>query len=196
MKERVTEVVSGIGRKVQGLRKAKSYSLQALADRSDVSAAAIHKIEANNMVPTISTLMKIAAALEKPVSYFVDEDDEQASAVKIEPDTRPDIYTSHTGIDLAGISGPYGEFLVAGAVATVVPGATSGKKPMYHDGEELLFVLSGSFQFEVSGTIYDLEPGDSLHFQTQQPHTWRNLGKEDATLVWLILRPQQMDRGY
>ena len=43
-------------------------SLQQLGERSDVSAAAIHKIEQGGMVPTITTLLKLASALGRPVS--------------------------------------------------------------------------------------------------------------------------------
>lgn len=191
MPTRVTQVVSGIGPKLKSLRKARGHSLQALAERADVSAAAIHKIEASNMVPTISTLLKIASALEKPVAYFVEEQDELAPTVKIKSTDRPEIYTSHTGITLDGISGPYGEFLLAGAVATVIPGASSGSKPMYHDGEELLLVLSGEFELEVSGERHVLSTGDSLHFRAQQPHTWCNPHETDALIAWLTVRPQR-----
>ena len=126
MSTRVAEVVSGIGPKVKALRKQNGYSLQSLAERADVSAATIHKIEQADMVPTITTLLKIAAALDRPVSYFVEDDDEDLPTVLTKAESRRPIYTSHAGIDLAGITGPYGEFLVAAAVATVIPGATSG----------------------------------------------------------------------
>ena len=116
----------GIGPKIKVLRKQNGQSLQALADRADVSAATIHKIEQNGMVPTISTLLKIAAALDRPVSYFVEGDGEKPPTVVTPANDRSPIYTSHAGINLAGISGPYGQFLLAGAVATVIPGASSG----------------------------------------------------------------------
>ncbi|WP_162602412.1 cupin domain-containing protein [Nocardioides daejeonensis] len=190
MRSRVNEVVSSIGPKLKSLRKVHGYSLQALAERSDVSAAAIHKIESSSMVPTISTLLKIAAALDKPVAYFVEEEEELASTVKITADDRPEIYTSHSGITLGGITGPYGKFLLAGALATVIPGASSGEKPMYHAGEELLYVVSGGLEFEVSGEVFTISAGESLHFRTQQPHSWRNPHKEDAVAVWMALRPQ------
>ena len=85
-----------------------------------MSAATIHKIEQADMVPTITTLLKIAAALDRPVSYFVEDDDEDLPTVLTKAESRRPIYTSHAGIDLAGITGPYGEFLVAAAVATLV----------------------------------------------------------------------------
>ena len=78
MSSEVARVVSSIGPKVKALRLQNGYSLQALADRADVSAATIHKIEQSGMVPTITTLLKIAVAFEQPISHFVEEpeDDE------------------------------------------------------------------------------------------------------------------------
>lgn len=190
MTESVTRVVSSIGPKVRALRLQGGYSLQALADRADVSAASIHKIEQNGMVPTITTLLKIAVALEQPISHFVEEpEDDQHPTVMTRPDERSPIYTEHRGINLAGITGPYGEFQVAAAVATVLPGASSGRKPMVHDGEELVYLVSGTFEFEVNGARYFLQPGDSLHFRTHQPHSWRNTSDIDAVAIWMALRP-------
>src|SRR5262245_38245580 len=167
MSSQVARVVSTIGPKVKALRLQNGYSLQALADRADVSAATIHKIEQNGMVPTITTLLKIAVAFESPISHFVEEpEDEQHPTVLTRPDQRRPIYPEHRGIDLAGITGPYGEFQVAAAVATITPGASSGRKPMVHDGEELVYLVSGTFEFEVNGVVHTLEPGDSLHFRT------------------------------
>src|SRR5947208_11934779 len=112
------DVIASIGPKVRQLRRQKNLSLQQLAERAGLSAAAIHKIERNGMVPTITTLMKLAAALNRSVAYFVDE--EQAEpAVLVRSDERKQVFTSKDGLELAGISGPYGHFFMAGAVATM-----------------------------------------------------------------------------
>ena len=54
------DVIAGIGTKIRLLRQGRGLSLQQLAERSGVSAASIHKIERNSMVPTIAVLMKLA----------------------------------------------------------------------------------------------------------------------------------------
>ena len=183
-------IVSSIGPKLRDLRLQRGLSLQQLAERADVSAAAIHKIEKSGMVPTITTLLKLAGALNRSISYFVDEETEQnGPAYLTTADERRIVYTSHVGIDLAGISGPYGRFFLAGAVATVDPGASSGAKAMEHPGEELVFVLEGSMEFEVDGQGYRLAEGDSVHFRTDRPHRWKNPGKRPARAVWMALRP-------
>ena len=191
MPQQVAQIVSGIGPKVRVLRKQAGLSLQQLAVQSNVSAAAIHKIEQSGMVPTITTLLKIADALGRPVSYFVDETDAATDPTVFTPaDLDRPIFTSHTGIDLAGISGPYGKFQLAGARATVVPGASSGQAMLEHPGEELVYIVSGELEFVVGATSYTLGPGDSLHFRTVQQHSWRNPGPSDAIALWMALRPQ------
>jgi transcriptional regulator with XRE-family HTH domain len=191
MSEDVSTIVSGIGPKVRALRKQAGLSLQQLAEVADVSAAAIHKIEQSGMVPTITTLLKVAGALGRPVAYFVDEEEIASDPTVHTPDgqQRP-IYTSHTGIDLAGISGAYGRFFLAGARATVEPGASSGDKALEHPGEELVYVLAGELEFVVNDRTFLLAPCDALHFRTVQAHSWRNPGDVPATALWMALRPQ------
>lgn len=191
MSEDLTRIVHGIGPKMRSLRKQAGLSLQQLGEQSDVSAAAIHKIEQSGMVPTITTLLKLAGALGKPIAYFVEEDAATSEPTVYTPDgqQRP-IYTSHTGIDLAGISGAYDVFNIAGARATVEPGASSGEKMLEHPGEELVHVLEGELTFEVGGQSFVLKPCDTLHFRTVQPHSWRNSTAVPAVAVWLALRPQ------
>jgi transcriptional regulator with XRE-family HTH domain len=185
--EPIDLVVYGIGPKVRQLRRQKSLSLQQLAERPGVSAAAIHKIERNGMVPTIATLMKLATALNRSVGFFVDEDSSPCSTL-VRPGERKRVFTSKLGLRLDGISGPYGPFFIAGAMATMDAGADIGPRPMEHPGEELFLLLEGRVDFEVDGDGFELEPGDAVHFRTDRPHRWRNPGEEPARGVWLDLR--------
>ena len=118
--EHVEEIVSSIGPKVKALRQEQRLSLQQLAVKAEVSAAAIHKIERNDMVPTITTLLKVASALDRPVTYFVEPAGDQPEPVAFTPASdRPALFTPHAGLTLAGISGPYAPFRSAAAIATV-----------------------------------------------------------------------------
>lgn len=190
MSEDLSRIVSEIGPKLRDLRKQAGLSLQQLAVKADVSAAAIHKIEQSGMVPTITTLLKIAGALGRPVGYFVDEEMVSDPTVLVRRGEQRPILTSHTGIELAGISGAYGRFLLAGARATVAPGASSGDQWLEHPGEELVYLLAGTLEFVVNEQTYLLHPGDSLHFRTVQRHSWRNPDTADAVALWMALRPE------
>ena len=187
--DHVDVIVHSIGPKVKRLRQEQRLSLQQLAAKAEVSAAAIHKIERNDMVPTITTLLKIATALDRPVTYFVEGDGGEPNPVAFTPaDDRPAVFTPHEGLTLEGVSGPYSPFRSAAAVATVGPGASSGSKQLVHGGEELVFTLEGTLVFEIAGTRHEVKAGDTLHFMGDQPHHWVNEGKKPARALWVALR--------
>ena len=141
------------------------------------------------MVPTITTLLKIAAAFERPISYFTEVDDgEPELATLTRTADRRGVFTPHHGLALAGISGAYAQFRGAAAVATIEPGADSGDKPLRHPGEELVLVTEGALAFDIAGTRFELGPGDSLHFIGDQPHHWANETAKPAGALWFALR--------
>lgn len=180
-------VVSSIGPKVRDLRQRLGLSLQQLARRADVSAAAIHKVERTDMVPTITTLLKLAGALERPVGYFLGgpaDDPPVASFVLADERT---VLASTEHVALATITGPVDRFRVAGAVATIEPGAESGT-PTPAPGEDLVLVLYGSLRFVVAGEHYTLRRGDALHYPTDRRHQWSNPGRAAARAVWVSVR--------
>lgn len=186
----VDRIVGSIGPRLRELRLQQSLSLQQLAERAGVSAAAIHKIERNGMVPTITTLLKLADAFDRPVGYFVDEEADGAGPVAFTPAlARGAAYSPHAGVEAQSISGSYARFFLDGAVTTIEAGAGSGAGLSQNQGEELVFLVEGTLRFEVDGIDYDLRPGDALHFRTDRPHRWENDGTTVARTLWIRLRP-------
>lgn len=186
----VDRIVGSIGPRLRELRLQQSLSLQQLAERAGVSAAAIHKIERNGMVPTITTLLKLADAFDRPVGYFVDEEADGAGPVAFTPaPARGAAYSPHAGVVAQSISGSYARFFLDGAITTVEAGAGSGTGLSQNQGEELLFMLEGTLAFQVDGIDYRLGAGDALHFRTDRPHRWENREQTAARALWIRLRP-------
>jgi transcriptional regulator with XRE-family HTH domain len=184
----IERTVSALGAKLAAARAERGWSLAELARRAGVSTASVHKIEKSGMTPTIATLMKVAAALGTSVSYFIDEDVEVPAAIVVRGDARARLYTSKNGIALDNVSGRYGRYRLAGAEAVVEPLANSGPDPMRHPGEELVYLLEGAMCFTVDGDAIQLEPGDSVHFRTDRPHTWENPSERPARALWFMVR--------
>lgn len=185
----VDSVVGSIGPRLRRLRQERGLSLQQLATRAEVSAAAIHKVERSDMVPTITTLLKITAALELPVGYFIDQSEGAPELVTLTRATeRPELPAPHPGLALAGISSTSAHLKGSAAVATVQPGADSGGEPLSRSGEELVFVTEGVLVLDIAGRRFELGPGDSLHWLADQPHRWSNAGQEPASAIWFTLR--------
>ena len=185
--EKIEQIVARLGEKIKMIRTERGWSLKDLSHRSGISAAAIHKIESNGIIPTITTMMKISDALGKKISNFVEEELEDKDVYLINSNKRESIFTFKKGLDLQGISAKkYGEFIMTAAYATVEVGASSGKKSMSHRGEELVYCLQGKMEFKINKKTYYLKSGDSIHFRTHLDHSWKNVGKIPAKLIWVL----------
>ena len=60
------------------------------------------------------------------------------------------------------------------------------KRLFEHVGEELMFVLSGNIEVEVSGKSFQLGEGDTLYFDSHLPHRSRSVGKKYAQVLVVI----------
>jgi len=183
----IDSIVSKLGEKIKRLRLEKGLSLKDLSVKSGISAAAIHKIESNGIIPTITTMMKISDALGKGVSYFIEERRGKKDVFFVPAQGREAIFTFKKGLKLHGISAKkYGDFMMTAAYAVVDVGASSGRKTMNHRGEELVYCLQGKMEFRVDNETYILGPGDSIHFRTDINHSWKNTGDAQAKLIWVL----------
>ncbi|GEL20867.1 cupin domain-containing protein [Pseudonocardia asaccharolytica] len=185
-------IVRAIGPKVREVRQQLALSLQQLAARSDVSAAAIHKVERGDMVPTITTLLKLSAALGRPIGFFVDDGPEKPVAVHVRaaerPGPPPGWAPEAEGVTAAGLALSDERLRGAAVQADIDPGGSSGDTRPLRPGEELLLVVAGALIVEVAGERYRVQAGDTLHYPTDRPHSWHNPGVEPARAIWWMLR--------
>ncbi len=171
------QIVESIGPKIRDLRAQQTLSLQQLAARAGVSAAAIHKVERGDMVPTITTLLKLAAALGRPIGYFVDDISQPPVAVHTTAASRPD----------GRFTGPAPQFALNGSVSVIEPGASDSREPSRAPGEELVFVLDGALEFQIADSTFTLARFDTLHYHTEHTRTWTNRGRKPARVIWVAV---------
>lgn len=177
------DIVRSIGPKLHRLRRQAGLSLQQLARRADVSSAAIHKLEKGDMIPTVTTLLKLSAALDRPIGYFVDGDgDPTPVAHLVRGADRPPL-PSLPGTARGRLTGPPERFALQGSVVEVEPGAVLDVRSRL--GEDLLLVLAGTVEVSVGGERYELGHEDSLHAPGGHPLRCHNPGPAAAVLTWV-----------
>jgi transcriptional regulator with XRE-family HTH domain len=68
-----------LGRQIREMREARGMSLKTLAEKLDVSARHVHRLEDGEGL-TVTRLLQIADAFGVPLSAFADKSDASASA--------------------------------------------------------------------------------------------------------------------
>jgi transcriptional regulator with XRE-family HTH domain len=173
-----------ISDRLRQLREERELSIRGLGRLSGLSANALSVIERGLSSPSVSTLYKIAIALEIPVTAFFEETPPKQDVVLVKSAERNRI-PLYRGL-WEGLGGSQYEGAVEPFMVTLEAGSSSGRFPMSHSGHEFVFCLRGEFIYEVGEDTYTLEAGDSLLFSADLEHKWRNPGSTVANVLIIL----------
>ena len=169
-----------LGPLIRARRRQKSITLQGLSDRSGVSVGYLSQLERDNATPTLGTLAQIARALDVGVDYFI-ATPRPAEALTVDG-TRMRFSVNGSSIGYERIGAEFPGSQMSSFILHVPDGYRS--ETMSHEGEEIIFILSGSIVQVLEGEEFRLRPGDSLHFRGNRPHGWYNDSGAPAKLLW------------
>lgn len=181
-----------VGQRLRLLRDERGISMRALARRSSLSANALSMIERGLTSPSVSTLNKLAMALEVPITAFFREEPNREQVVFRKASERTRVPFSRGLIE--GLGGESFTGRVEAFLLTLESGGTSGPHGMIHSGHELVFCLRGRIEYEVESQRFEMEPGDSLIFAAQLIHRWRNIGTTVANAIIVISAFEDSER--
>ena len=181
-----------VGQRLRLLREERGISMRALARRSGLSANALSMIERGLTSPSVSTLNKLAAALEVPITAFFRQEPTREQIVfrkAAERSRVPFMRGLMEGLGGEAFAGRVEAFLL-----TLESGGSSGPHGMIHTGHELVFCLRGVLEYEVGDQRFVLEPGDSLIFASQFIHRWRNPGNSVTNAIIVVSSFEESER--
>ncbi len=173
-----------LGSRLRDLRTERNLSLRAVARHSGLSTNALSLIERNLTSPSVSTLYKIAKALDVPITAFFHPKATQQTIVyqkRQEHEKLEFLRGVWVGLGGENFIGEVEPFLL-----TLEPGGGSGRYKMVHSGHEFVYCLEGKIEYEVDDQRFILESGDSLLFSAHLSHRWRNPTSEPCRVLILI----------
>ena len=163
-----------VGSRLAELRQERNLSVRALARASGLSANALSMIERGRTSPSVSTLHRLADAMQVPVTAFFRSEASRQDVVLCRANERTRLPFSR-GL-WEGLGGENFIGRVEPFMLTLEAGGSSGPHGMLHSGHEFVLCLRGQLEYLVEGQRYLLEQGDSLLFAAQMRHRWRNPG--------------------
>lgn len=173
-----------VGNRLKQLRIERGKSMRSLARSSGLSTNALSMIERSRTSPSVSTLYKIAEALEVPITAFFREEPAKQAIVFRKQDERKRVQFPN-GL-LQGLGGEAFVGNVEPFLIQLQPKGESGPFGMLHSGHEFVLCLEGSIEYEVEEQKFILEAGDSLIFAAQMRHRWKNIGDREAVAVIVL----------
>jgi len=172
-----------LGSRIREIRKRMNMTARALARAADVTPGFISQMENGTVLPSIPTLMRLAAELGVRPSDLLAPDAPSTRLVRL-PDRRVYEYPDQ-GFREAIISTDEGNlFEVAWAV--IEPGGGTGPELFTHgSASECVVSLRGAIDIHIGEETVVLRPGDCVTFSGADVHGCTNTGSEPAEFYWI-----------
>lgn len=177
-------ITSAISQNIKMIREQKKLTLDAAASATGVSRSMLAQIEKGDANPTISILWKIANGYKVSFTSLIEQAPETATVLPsdtIQPIVEDDGkymnypafgFDEQRGFETYRIVIDLGGYLQA--------------EPHLAGTEEYITVFSGSVNIIAADQTFTLGKGDSLRFLADVPHSYRNIGAEEAQLSMLL----------
>ncbi len=173
-----------VGIRLRQLREQRGLSIRALARQSGLSANALSLIERGRSSPSVSTLYKVAGAMNVPITTFFQTEPELHDVVHIRAGERTRVPFTRGLVE--GLGGEQFSGRVEPFAITLENGANSGPQPIVHTGHEFVLCLRGQLEYQVEDEIFLLEAGDTLLFTAHRQHRWRNPGPLVTSAIFVL----------
>jgi transcriptional regulator with XRE-family HTH domain len=182
---------SDISCKIKLLRKKCTLTFKDLAEKTDLTPGYLSKIENSTTPPPIPTLAKIAYALGVHTSYFFEDEGEPYGKLSIiKKKERKKLIGDYTplGYQYEAVIRKKRSNKINPLIVTLPHKPNTAEIPFnYHDGEELIYVLSGKMILYYDDEQYLVEKGDCLYFDPKIPHKVVAATKEEPVKILSVL---------
>lgn len=162
-----------LGARIKNARIKKGISLRAVAKEVAVSPGFLSLVERNQVMPSLTSLQKIASALEIPIAHLVEGTPEKSPVVKHNQRIR--FWFPGDAVERESLTPGFNHRLQVFAV-TLHPDQMSAQSYRSHPSEEFMIVLEGTLEVDLNGTLYVLEVGDTMLYDGTLPHRNRCVG--------------------
>lgn len=176
-----------LGEKIRKKRIEKNMSLKELAEKIDLTASFLSQVERELAEPSITSLRKIAEALDVPIFYFLLDDEQHSPVVRKNQRKVLRFPQSHLTYELLS---PDLNRQMEVLIGRLDPGAASGEADSTHPGEECILVLEGKMDIKIGEETYTLEEGDSIYYFASIPHFLYNSGDKPLVFLSVITPPR------
>ncbi len=183
-----------IGRKLKQLRLRKKIALVDLGKHTGLSASMLSQLENGKLVPTLATLARISMVFDVGLEHFFGERrGKKIFAVvrageRIRFTDRADSPTPSYFFECLAFAAQ-GKGLQA-YLAEFPLRAEDEVQEHVHEGAELVFILEGTVGIRFEGEEHTFHTGDSVYFDSSEPHTYRGMTEAPSRAIVVTTPPR------
>ncbi|HTB79713.1 MAG TPA: XRE family transcriptional regulator [Opitutaceae bacterium] len=178
--------------RLKELRTDRGWTLEQLARRSGLSKPFLSRLESGDRQVSIAAALTLARIFGVSLDFLFESPLASEPCVVVRADAA--VERRANGLRYAALSNP-DRFFCLQPVLVTVPANRPGNEHFQHEGEEWLHVVAGRLTVSIAGDTYDLEPGDSAHFDSRLPHRLIARGGREVKVLLVAAAPPPVRAG-
>lgn len=167
---------------IKKTRTDKNITLKNLSEKTDLSISFLSQVERGVSSLTITSLKKIADALEVSLKDLVSYEENTNYVHKKDNHVILRLLNDYSSHQV--VSGKFDGRKLEGIILKVAPGRDMDTS--VHPGEELHYVIQGTPIFYIDEKKYVLDVGEIIHFPSTLKHKIKNIGTDDVVILSVL----------
>ena len=184
-----------LGDRIRQIRESRKLDRNKLAERASISEDLLEQIENNEMIPSLSPLIKIARSLGVRLGTFLDDELTNSpvivrsgasdKVIRFKDSSR----VTSTELDFYSLAANKKDRHMEPFLINLSPPEDNDLSLSTHEGEEFIYVLQGSVRIQYGQKEYILQSGDSIYYDSILPHGIQSNEKKGAKILAVIHTP-------
>jgi transcriptional regulator with XRE-family HTH domain len=178
-----------LGERIKRKREILNMPLSDLSKKVGISVSALSQIENAKAFPSIITLKTIADSLYSTVGELIGENETLTKNPLIKAEDSKFVKVNDSGTRLFLLSHHDSGKQMEPYKLIFIKNSDSSEIMSEHPGQEFVLVLEGKLLMILDNNQFILEKGDNFYYNSNIPHSIKNIGESSAKIMWIVTPP-------
>jgi transcriptional regulator with XRE-family HTH domain len=183
----IEQAYKDIAPRLRGLRDALDMTREDLAAKTGTPLELVAQYESGETEIPVGYLMKVSHCCRVDLTVLISGVEPHLTGYSLVRKGEGLCVERRKDYDYKSLAYRFSGRKMEPFLITVPPKDEAELTLVSHSGQEFIHVLAGRLEIRVGAEVLALSPGDSLYFDSQNPHALRGLDGEEAQFVDVIL---------
>ncbi|WP_412518720.1 helix-turn-helix domain-containing protein [Staphylococcus simulans] len=171
-----------VGFQIKLIRNQQRQTLKQLSAMTGLSTSFLSQVERGESSIAITSLDKIAKALDVSITSFFSP--ETPNNYHVQPQKMKPNTINHANASIKRVSSEFENRNLETYLITFAPGSRS--ETSMHGGEEFFYMVEGELTFYVNDKKHVIKEGEIIHYPSRFQHYCRNDSEYPATVLSVV----------
>lgn len=175
-----------IGERISQIRQSKGISIRELAKQANVTPSLLSQIERGLANPSVNSLKSVATALNTPLFTFFTSEVIKEDLIVRSQQRKKVILPGSENVEYEVLA-PDNSDNLEFAIMNLLPQSSSCNEHIFHNGNEIAYILEGEVNLYLDDEKFTLFKGDSVKVPVGVKHRWENTSDELAKVIFAVI---------